>query len=269
MSFDDLISYENIYIAFKRLQTTSRDYYKNLYWNDLYNFGLDLEKNINTLIHLLKEDLYKPNKSYKIYFPKSTGLVRPISVLNFIDLLVYQAIVNLLAEKFYKSFHSYYNHFVFGNIYNKTNNENKIFFYKHWKQQWKKYENLTKQHYNDGYEYITEFDLASFYDTVDHYLVKNLLKEKNIDKKIIDILSSQLLSWNKNQTQNQGFKHGIPQGPLGSGFIAEICLHNIDKKMRKLVLENRNIRYMRYVDDIRIFTKDKYLAQKILSIWIC
>ena len=52
LDFDDFISYGNIYLAFKRLQTTYRDYYKNLYWNDLYNFGLDIEKNINTLIYL-------------------------------------------------------------------------------------------------------------------------------------------------------------------------------------------------------------------------
>lgn len=264
MCIDNWLKYDNFYLAFKRLQTIPRDYYKNLYWNDLYYFGMDINKNINTIISIIKEDLYLPSNSSKIYLPKSTGLVRPISVLTFIDLLVYQSIINILANVFRPSFLPFYNNFVFGNI---LNNPDNIFFYKNWKDQWKKYEGLTKNYYKNGYVYITEFDLASFYDTIDHYLLKDILEHRNIHCKIIETLLKQLVNWTKdiNINKERSTRHGIPQGPLGSGFLAEICLHYIDQEMKKHAIENKNIRYMRYVDDIRIFTKTEYKARQIIA----
>jgi len=49
-------------------------------------------------------------------------------------------------------------------------------------------------------------------------------------------------------------EHGIPQGPLSSGIISEVVLRHIDDAGLRSV---RDIRYLRYVDDIKIMAKSE------------
>ncbi len=56
---------------------------------------------------------------------------------------------------------------------------------------------------------------------------------------------------------NPSLRHGIPQGPLASNFLAECFLLPLDEAMKK-----GGIRYVRYVDDIRIFTKERLQASR-------
>jgi hypothetical protein len=54
--------------------------------------------------------------------------------------------------------------------------------------------------------------------------------------------------------------HGIPQGPLTSNLLAECFLHSLDNQMISLP----NIRYLRYVGDIKIFAQDEKPLQSAL-----
>lgn len=53
--FEDFLTPENFHLAFKRLQTASRDLYKELYYEDLLIFGLFLDENINLLLHEIEQ----------------------------------------------------------------------------------------------------------------------------------------------------------------------------------------------------------------------
>ena len=166
---ENFLNVDNFILAYNRLKTYQRNYYKDIYMNDLHNFGLNLKTNIETLIDRIKNNIYEPSYASKIYIPKSDGTVRPITVLCFIDLLVYQAIMNVLADEFYDDFKYKVNKYVFGHVYNKTSEEgDKIFFYVAWQKQWNKYNQLSMKYFKEGFKYKCEFDLASFYDTIDH-----------------------------------------------------------------------------------------------------
>jgi len=89
--FNDFITPEKFHLAFRRLQTASRDLYKELYYEDLRIFGLFLDENIKFLLNEIEQGIFKPESSYKIFVPKKNNLVRPLSLLKFKDLLVYQA----------------------------------------------------------------------------------------------------------------------------------------------------------------------------------
>jgi hypothetical protein len=265
LGMDDLLTYENFYLAFKRLQTVPMSYYKELYIGDLKNFGLELDSNIESVIHFIKGGLYRPSHVNKLYIPKTTGLVRPISVLNFLDLLVYQAIVNLVAQAFNSELKPLYNEFVFGNLYNDAEDEKKIFFYQKWQEQWKKYEEKGIELFENGYHYISDFDLASFYDTVDHYLLHQVLSQK-LDISVVSLLMNQLTTWTMDSERNNlSIMHGIPQGPPPSAYLSEICLMQVDIAMKKKVFGERDVVYIRYADDIRLFTKDSVTARRYIS----
>lgn len=265
--FEDFLTLENFHLAFMRLQTAPKNLYKELYYEDLQIFNHFLSENIKLLLNELDKGIFKPEGSYKIFIPKKNNLIRPLSLLKFKDLLVYQAIINTISDAVYDDIIPYYNNIIFGNVYNtsKCAENDRIFFFKPWKQQWKKFEQKTKSHYESGYRFLSEFDIASFFDTIDHYILQQILEEEyKIDNKILSLLLELLEAFTRdvNHKTFKG-KHGIPQGPLGSSFLADLYLFHLDLEIKKNSL--LDICYIRYVDDIRIFSKDGITAQKAIA----
>jgi len=263
---ESFLSTENFRLAFQRLQTAPRNFYKELYCEDLKIFGFFLEENIESILTEIRQNIFKPEGSYKIFIPKKNNLVRPLSLLKFKDLLVYQAVINTIADVAYDNIAPYYNNRIFGNFYNtsKENEKDRIFFFKPWKPQWKKFEQKTISHYEDGYSFLSEFDIASFFDTVDHYILQQILESTHGVDNFISNFLLDLLGAFTNDFSHQKFegKHGIPQGPIGSSFLADLYLLHLDLEIKNSKI---NIRYIRYVDDIRIFSKDKITAQRSIA----
>src|SRR5690606_24834398 len=107
--FDRFLTSENFSLALRRLQTANKTQYKNLYYPDLRHFALFEKENIELTIHRIREGRYEAKPCSKFYIPKKKNLVRPISVLNFIDLLVYQALINVIADELYDAFFPHHN----------------------------------------------------------------------------------------------------------------------------------------------------------------
>lgn len=234
---ENFLSKKNFELAFKRLQTAPRNLYKEIYSEDLRIFGFSLERNIEAFVYEISEGIFTPAKSFRIFQPKRNNLVRPISLLKFKDLLIYQSIVNIIAESVYEEISPYYNSIIFGNVITNPKDshaDNRIFFYKNWKSQWKKFSNKTKEYYENGYDFISDFDIASFFDTIDHGILCQILENKyDIDEYLLDILERCLTAW----TGDFSFptferKHGIPQGPIASAFLADLYLLHLDLEFK-------------------------------------
>ena len=268
--FDDFLTLENFYLAFQRLQTASRSLYKELYYEDIKIFGFHLESNITTLLNEIQQDFFKPESYYKIFIPKKNNLFRPLSLLKFKDLLIYQAIINTIGDVVYDEIAPHYNHIIFANIYNtsKESKEDRIFFFKPWKKQWKKFQEKTKKYYEQGYKSLADFDIASFFDTIDHGILQQILENNfRVDSRLVKLLIDLLEAFTSDSNHKTWrSKHGIPQGPIGSPFLADLYLfHAIDLEMSGKIKSQLDIQYIRYVDDIRIFSKDKISAQKSIA----
>ena len=94
--YDRFLSKENFMLAFLRIKTMRRNEYKEFYYKDISAFEAFLDANINQLINDIKENKYQPRPVCKYYVPKNKNLARPFSLLGFIDLIVYQAICNIV-----------------------------------------------------------------------------------------------------------------------------------------------------------------------------
>src|SRR3954468_15574297 len=116
--FELFLTVDNFKLAFTRLKTSQRNIYKSIYYEDLKIFGLYLEENITSLINDIKRGIYKPSKCYKFFIPKKDNLVRPLSMLLFTDLLVYQSLINVIADASYDLISINYDHINFGNQVN-------------------------------------------------------------------------------------------------------------------------------------------------------
>ena len=100
--YERFLSKENFELAYSRLKYAPNNAYKFFYEKDLDVFGFLLGNNIEQLINEIKSNKYKPQNVCRYYVPKKNYLTRPISLLNFVDLLVYQAIANVLMDEVYE-----------------------------------------------------------------------------------------------------------------------------------------------------------------------
>ena len=261
--YEKFLSRENFELAYSRIKHWPKNAYKFFYKTDIEAFEVFLSNNLEQLISEIQELKYRPERGCVYYIPKKNYLSRPITLLNFLDLLVYQAITNVVMETFKDKFATTDDRIVFGNIINKDNNSSYFFQFKNWKSQWRTYKQVIKESFKQGYKYISEFDIASFYDCIDHERLLAILRNNDISGQMIDLMERCLQQWTISQTANSVKRCGIPQGPECSGFWGELYLREIDKQLVNCHLD---IKYFRYADDMKIMSNDEQVCHKAIAL---
>ena len=256
-----LADYENLYLAWKRIQTSTNPKYKYLLKESLDAFSWNLEKNLRLLSSEIIDRIYEPSRTSKFYLPKKSGLVRPVTLLNVKDQIFYQAIINLICISKTHEIKRFRDNHVFGgfNIYNPSS----IFFLSKWKNEHDKYQNKIKNHFKNGYIWLAKFDLASFFDVIDHKILINIFCKNSLSKELKQDLLKALEKWTQPQEINFFHSQGIPQGPSASTILADIYLHQLDEKIIKNA-PKYDVKYLRYVDDIVLMAKDRLSTENIL-----
>lgn len=251
----DFDSLRNIRLAWIRTLSGENADYRTLQRIELDSFGWAEEDNLLQLQKELNENAFSPSHTTKLYVPKPSGLLRPITLLRIRDTIIYQAIANVIAQKARKRLSRYYFTTVFSNIL--TSTLGYPYFYYQWRSGRRKLDSARKQAFRQGYVWVGELDLASFYDVIDHDLLRGILTEFYNDSGVLQLLFLCLSEWT---VHPGGLKHshGIPQGPLPSSFLAECVLNSLDRRMTKL----SNTRYLRYVDDITVMSTNDKDARK-------
>lgn len=250
----DFLRYENFELAFTRIVRGGNKEYKSLYRHLFSSFNLALRENLTDLIDDIRRGTYEPEKPTVVYQPKKSGILRPLTLLSLRDLIVYQALVNRVAVAFEKDQQKYAFKKSFGAIFAGPSSP---FFYRSWKTSYKKYNKAITAAFNAGNDFIADFDLVSFYELIEHGLLAERLRKRVKNQLLIDLLLKCLKKWTSDRAgANVG--HGVPQGPEPSAFLAECFLFHFDDK------NYRTVKYFRYVDDIRLMTKDESLIRRAL-----
>ena len=161
----DLNSLNNIKLAWIRTLSGENTDYRNLQRVEIDAFGWAEDDNLQYLQTELRNKTYSPSPSTKIYLPKPSGLLRPITLLRIEDTVVYQSIANVLAEKARRYISKYYLKTVFSNI---LSSPGYPLFYRRWKYGYRRWNLAKQQAIQDGYTWMGELDLTSFYDVIDH-----------------------------------------------------------------------------------------------------
>lgn len=133
----------------------------------------------------------------------------------------------------------------------------------------KKYLNIMKNRYNNFY--ILKFDISKYFYNIDHDIVKEILRNKIKDKKVISLIdkiidstdkeyiNKTIIKLNKNNEDISLYKKGkgFPIGNMTSQFIGILYLNELDYYIK----EKLKIKYyIRYMDDgVLIHENKKYL----------
>jgi retron-type reverse transcriptase len=253
MGLQDAWSLQNLHLAWRRLTTGRNLSYKRYFRNLYYAYEIGLKDNIRDLHARLKGGSYQPQPPTKLYLPKSSGLQRPITLLCIEDQIVLQAITNLFSRKLLRRRRKLEHKCVFSNIVEA--NDESIFFLQDWRISYSKFQAKIIEDFNAGYRWIAHFDLAAYYDTICHDLLLRTafprIKDDENRARIIEWLKA----WSSELTSS-GHAHGIPQGPIASDFLAECFLLPVDEIL------HQTLKYVRYVDDIRLFAKSENEVRK-------
>ena len=261
--YDNMCNINNLKRAYRWLNSNPEATYKNLFRDLFSNYALSSKSNLEYLQKELKQHRYEARSASKLFRPKVSGTLRPITILTVEDQIVYQACVNIIAEKLIKKTRRRYHKSVFQHLYAGKSSK---FFYRKWQTSYRLYNNsiLKSAH---KCKYYADFDLASFYDTIDHNVLRFFLNDLKISHDLVEFLLQILKVWTSITWPASSnyivHGHGIPQGPLPSGMLAECVLQHIDIAGTR----TRYVHYYRYVDDIKLLA-EKYesLSKRIVTL---
>ena len=112
--------------------------------------------------------------------------------------------------------------------------------------------------------YVCQIDVSKYYASINHNRLLAILKEKVHDENLINLLKIIIDSTDSGTEHDHLFapdsyyftkgRRGIPIGNLTSQLFANIYLHQIDMYAKQTLKIHR---YIRYMDDILIFSHDK------------
>ncbi|EMC7872899.1 reverse transcriptase family protein [Acinetobacter baumannii] len=91
---------------------------------------------------------------------------------------------------------------------------------------------------------VLKLDIKDFFDNIDEALVKNIFRDFFKYSEAVSNLLTKICCVNGH----------VPQGALTSSYIASLCLYSIEPILAQR-LNNKKLKYTRYVDDITISTK--------------
>ena len=120
---------------------------------------------------------------------------------------------------------------------------------------WGRFQATQRDAVSDGWTHVLVTDIAGFYEHVDPDVLTDTLGNLGVRSEDRGAIKGLLKGWQK----KSGLR-GLPQGPDASAVLSNAYLVPVDEEMASLARSN-DWRYVRWSDDIRVFTKSEDSAR--------
>ena len=200
-----------------------------------------LQQHRQELLDSIRAGKYKPQPVRRREIPKPDGGVRQLGVPTVIDRVIQQAIAQQLTPIFEPLF-------IDGSYGYRPNRSAQQAIQK------------VKEYAEQGYTTAVEIDLSKYFDTLNHELLMNMIREEVKDKRVVDLIKKILKSGVMVEGLLVKTEEGSPQGGPLSPLLANIYLNKYDQEMTR-----RGVKVIRYADDIVILAKSKRAGERLLE----
>ena len=146
-----------------------KDFFRGLYTN----YAVTDTELLGDLRDRLKRDVYEPAAACKIFLPKPSGLLRPLTLLTVEDQIIYSGLDQRGRRATTPRIKHRYNKEVFGHL---LAGNSSTWFYKKWQDSYARFNQVARRAFDEGFVYAARFDLTAFYDSLDDGVLCHFLK---------------------------------------------------------------------------------------------
>ncbi len=205
-------------------------------------FERHLEANLEKLSQSLRDGSYRPQAIRRAWIPKlGSKEMRPLGIPTVRDRVVQAALRAVLEPIFERDFaaQSY-------GFRPKRGCKGAL----------RRVDALLKQ----GYSWVVDADLKSYFDTIPHSALMDRVGEKVADGKVLRLLQAFLIAQVMETAKGWTPEEGTPQGAVVSPLLSNIYLDSLDHLMAE-----KGIEMVRYADDFVVLCRTEVAAQAALE----
>ena len=236
---EKVLSEENLNNAYKQV-------YKNkgasgvdgVTTEELFSY---IKEHKEEILDKIRNRKYKPQPVRRVYIPKENGKKRKLGIPSVIDRVIQQAIVQVLTPMYEEQFSN--------NSYGfrpKRSCEQAVI--------------KALEYFNDGYDWIVDIDIESFFDEVNQDKLIGIIRRTVKDGDLVSLIRKFLQSGVMEKGVIQPTKKGTPQGGNLSPLLSNIMLNELDRE-----LEKRGLNFVRYADDTLIMVRSEKAANRVMG----
>jgi group II intron reverse transcriptase/maturase len=196
----------------------------------------------------LRKQRYTPGPVKRVLLRREVGSPRPLGILNLRDSIVHRALVQILIPVFEPDFDDYSHAYRTG-----YSTQTAIA--------------LARQHAGAGRPWMVKLDLQDCFGNIPRRpllkSVKTKVRDFAIRRLLNRLLAASIITESRSGLRQIMKPKGLLQGSPLSPMLANIYLAGFDRSARRL-----DLRFVRYGDDIAIFTSSRPDAERALDIAI-
>ncbi|MEI6242420.1 MAG: group II intron reverse transcriptase/maturase [Chlamydiota bacterium] len=204
-------------------------------------FQANAGRYLQELEHKLKSGGYQTSAVKRVYIPKGDGKQRPLGIPTVKDRVIQMAIKMVIEPIFERDFLPTSYGFRPG---------------KGQKDALRAVDQLIK----DGYSWVVDADLKSYFDTIPHENLMLDIQQRISDGRLLKLIELFLNQEIMDEMNRWVPTTGTPQGAVLSPLLANIYLHPLDCLVQEL-----GYKMVRYADDFVILCKSKQEAERALE----